>query len=102
MNSLGSLLILRMICFGETCAVMDIDTLGTFTMSHAAVNYLKKGGKGKGPTEAGVIISISATLHYTANWYQIHVAAAKVELLFIFHLISSLSLSDLDLHYHPN
>lgn len=57
--------------------VMDIDTLGTFTMCHAAVNYLKKGGKGKGPTEGGVIISISATLHYTANWYQIHVSAAK-------------------------
>lgn len=57
--------------------VMDIDALGTFTMSHAAVNYLKQGGQGKGPTEGGVIISISATLHYSANWYQIHVAAAK-------------------------
>lgn len=57
--------------------VMDIDALGTFTMSHAALNYLKQGGKGKAPTEAGVIISISATLHYSASWYQIHVAAAK-------------------------
>ncbi|XP_024356925.1 peroxisomal 2,4-dienoyl-CoA reductase [(3E)-enoyl-CoA-producing] isoform X1 [Physcomitrium patens] len=57
--------------------VMDIDTVGTFTMSHAAVNYLKQGGKGKGPNEGGVIISISATLHYSANWYQIHVSAAK-------------------------
>ncbi len=57
---------------------MDIDAVGTFTMCHAAVNYLKKGGKGKSPTEGGVIINISATLHYTANWYQIHVSAAKV------------------------
>ncbi|KAG0599579.1 hypothetical protein M758_12G162900 [Ceratodon purpureus] len=57
--------------------VMDIDTLGTFTMCHAAVNYLKQGGEGKGPTECGVIISISATLHYSASWYQIHVSAAK-------------------------
>lgn len=59
-------------------AVMDIDTLGTFTMCHAAVQYLKRGGKGKGPDECGVIISISATLQYTAQWYQIHVSAAKV------------------------
>lgn len=58
--------------------VMDIDTLGTFTMCHAAVEYLKKGGKGKDPAEiGGLIISISALLHYGANWYQIHVAAAK-------------------------
>lgn len=64
---------------------MDIDTLGTFTMCHAAVEYLKKGGKGKDPAEiGGLIISISALLHYGANWYQIHVAAAKVYLLLHF------------------
>lgn len=63
-------------------AVMDIDTLGTFTMCHAAMKYLKQGGKGKGPTDGGVVINISATLHYSASWYQIHVSAAKVELLF--------------------
>lgn len=57
--------------------VMDIDALGTFTMCHAAVKYLKQGGQGKGPTEGGAIINISATLHYTATWYQIHVSAAK-------------------------
>lgn len=58
--------------------VMDIDALGTFTMCHAAVSYLKKGGQGKAPSdEGGVIINISATLHYTANWYQVHVSAAK-------------------------
>lgn len=57
--------------------VMDIDVLGTFTMSHAAVKYLKQGGQGKGPSEGGAILNISATLHYTATWYQIHVSAAK-------------------------
>ncbi|KAL2621430.1 hypothetical protein R1flu_001635 [Riccia fluitans] len=56
---------------------MDIDTLGTYQMSFAALHYLKKGGKGKQPDEGGVILNISATLHYTASWYQIHVSAAK-------------------------
>ncbi|XP_010495242.1 PREDICTED: peroxisomal 2,4-dienoyl-CoA reductase-like [Camelina sativa] len=28
-------------------------------------------------TGGGLIINISATLHYTASWYQIHVSAAK-------------------------
>lgn len=67
------------------CAVMDIDVLGTFTMSHAAVKYLKQGGQGKGPSEGGAILNISATLHYTATWYQIHVSAAKVQTLVSFH-----------------
>ncbi|CAN1151001.1 Peroxisomal 2,4-dienoyl-CoA reductase [(3E)-enoyl-CoA-producing] [Linum perenne] len=58
--------------------VMDIDSVGTFTMCHAALKYLKKGGEGKDPSEVGgTIINISATLHYTATWYQIHVSAAK-------------------------
>lgn len=57
--------------------VLDIDTVGTFTMCNAALQYLKKGGSGKDPLEAGVILNISATLHYTAGWYQIHVSAAK-------------------------
>lgn len=48
--------------------VIDIDAVGTFTMCHEALKYLKKGG---------TIINISATLHYTATWYQIHVSAAK-------------------------
>ncbi len=60
---------------------MDIDALGTFTMSHAALQYLKKGGQGKSSLEGGVILNISATLHYSAEWYQIHVSAAKVSLL---------------------
>lgn len=59
--------------------VLDIDAVGTFTMCHAALNYLKKGGLGRGSSDGGgAILNISATLHYTAAWYQIHVAAAKV------------------------
>uniref|UniRef100_A0A0C9RSC0 2,4-dienoyl-CoA reductase [(3E)-enoyl-CoA-producing] n=1 Tax=Wollemia nobilis TaxID=56998 RepID=A0A0C9RSC0_9CONI len=57
--------------------VLDIDAVGTFTMSQAALQYLRKGGVGKDPSDTGVILNISATLHYTASWYQIHVSAAK-------------------------
>ncbi|KAL5543722.1 hypothetical protein UlMin_007506 [Ulmus minor] len=57
--------------------VLDIDAVGTFTMCHAALKYLKKGGPGRGSSAGGVILNISATLHYTASWYQIHVSAAK-------------------------
>ncbi|RVX18412.1 Peroxisomal 2,4-dienoyl-CoA reductase [Vitis vinifera] len=58
-------------------AVIDIDFVGTFTMCHEALKYLKKGGPGKSPSTGGIIINISATLHYTATWYQIHVSATK-------------------------
>ncbi|RLM66113.1 peroxisomal 2,4-dienoyl-CoA reductase-like [Panicum miliaceum] len=57
--------------------VLDIDTVGTYIMCYEALKYLKKGGPGKGPSTGGLIINISATLHYTATWYQIHVSAAK-------------------------
>ncbi|KAG5598132.1 hypothetical protein H5410_039364 [Solanum commersonii] len=57
--------------------VLDIDSVGTFTMCHEALNYIKKGGPGRSSTSGGMILNISATLHYTASWYQIHVAAAK-------------------------
>ncbi|XP_041028845.1 peroxisomal 2,4-dienoyl-CoA reductase [(3E)-enoyl-CoA-producing]-like [Juglans microcarpa x Juglans regia] len=57
--------------------VIDIDSVGTFTMCHEALKYLKKGGPGKDHFVGGTIINISATLHYTATWYQIHVSAAK-------------------------
>ncbi|WOL07594.1 peroxisomal 2,4-dienoyl-CoA reductase-like [Canna indica] len=46
------------------------------TLCHEALKYLKK-GEGKGPTKGGLILNISATLHYTATWYQIYVSAAK-------------------------
>lgn len=61
-----------------TSAVMDIDSVGTFTMCHEALKYLKKGGPGRSSAGGGSILNISATLHNTASWYQIHVAAAKV------------------------
>lgn len=57
--------------------VMDIDSVGTFTMCHEALEYLKKGGPGRCSSSGGTILNISATLHYTAAWYQIHVSAAK-------------------------
>lgn len=57
--------------------VMDIDSVGTFTMCHEALKYLKKGGPGRSFSSGGSILNISATLHYTAAWYQIHVSAAK-------------------------
>ncbi|CAA2988101.1 Hypothetical predicted protein [Olea europaea subsp. europaea] len=57
--------------------VIDIDAVGTFTMCHEALEYLKKGGPGRSSSTGGFILNISATLHYTASWYQIHVSAAK-------------------------
>ncbi|PHT38508.1 Peroxisomal 2,4-dienoyl-CoA reductase [Capsicum baccatum] len=57
--------------------VLDIDSVGTFTMSHEALNYIKKGGPKRSSTSSGLILNISATLHYTASWYQIYVAIAK-------------------------
>ncbi|CAN6553800.1 unnamed protein product [Malus baccata var. baccata] len=57
--------------------VMDIDAVGTFTMCHEALKYLKKGGPGRGSSGGGTILNISVTLHYTAAWYQVHVSAAK-------------------------
>lgn len=57
--------------------VIEIDSVGTFTMCHAALKYLRKGSQGRDSSSGGVIINISANLHYTATWYQIHVSAAK-------------------------
>lgn len=62
----------------KNLTVMDIDSVGTFTMCHEALKYLKKGGPGRSSSTGGSILNISATLHYTASWYQIHVSAAKV------------------------
>ncbi|HEX8368953.1 MAG TPA: SDR family oxidoreductase [Pyrinomonadaceae bacterium] len=49
--------------------VIDIDAKGTFNVCRAAFEELKKSG--------GQILNISATLHYTATPWQIHVSAAK-------------------------
>ena len=43
---------------------MEIDTLGTFTASRAAFPELRRSG-------GGVVINISATLHYGATWWQV-------------------------------
>jgi len=50
--------------------VMEIDALGTFNASKASHKYLKE-------SKNGLIINISATLHYGASWYQLHASAAK-------------------------
>lgn len=50
--------------------VMEIDTIGTFNMCHAAFPQLKA-------TKNALIINISATLHKPATWYQVHASAAK-------------------------
>ncbi|KAF8072826.1 Peroxisomal 2,4-dienoyl-CoA reductase [Scenedesmus sp. PABB004] len=50
--------------------VMEIDAVGTFSMSRAAFDALAA-------ARGGVIINISATLHYGATWYQVHASAAK-------------------------
>ncbi|OMP11465.1 Short-chain dehydrogenase/reductase SDR [Corchorus capsularis] len=57
--------------------VVDIDTIGTFRMCREALKYLKKGGPGRDPSTGGLIINITALLHYGATWYQIHASAAK-------------------------
>ncbi|ELR25166.1 peroxisomal 2,4dienoyl-coa reductase [Acanthamoeba castellanii str. Neff] len=50
--------------------VIDIDLVGTFNASRAAYEALKA-------TKAGVIINISATLHYGATPWQLHASSAK-------------------------
>ena len=49
--------------------VLDIDAVGTFTVSRAALPALKQ--------TRGCIVNISATLHYGATWWQAHACAAK-------------------------
>lgn len=75
-------------------AVLDIDSVGTFTMCHAALHHLKAGGTGKDATEFGLIVNISATLQYSAQWYQVHVSAAKVDFSLYIHLWQ--------FHYYPH
>eukprot|EP00899_Mesostigma_viride_P029649 jgi/Mesvir1/986/Mv17529-RA.1 len=77
--------------------VLDIDAVGTFNLSKAALPYLMESAKSMAEDASGceapwlsggtagtgrvfggpVIINISATLHYAATWYQSHVSAAK-------------------------
>mmetsp|Transcript_28846 Transcript_28846/g.73578 ORF Transcript_28846/g.73578 Transcript_28846/m.73578 type:complete len:296 (-) Transcript_28846:183-1070(-) len=50
--------------------VMEIDAVGTFTMSRSAYKQLSQ-------SSAPCVINISATLHYGATWWQAHASAAK-------------------------
>lgn len=50
-------------------AIADIGSLGTFNLTKAAVEHLKK--------SKGAIINVSATLHYTGTPFQQHAGAAK-------------------------
>lgn len=52
--------------------VLEIDTLGTFNMSKAALPALSTA-----PHAHACVINISATMQYGAAWYQSHAAAAK-------------------------
>ncbi|KAI8337612.1 2,4-dienoyl-CoA reductase [Chlamydoabsidia padenii] len=49
--------------------VIDIDVLGTFNLTKAASEYLKK--------TKGSIINVSATLYYTGVPFQLHAGTAK-------------------------
>ena len=49
--------------------VVDIDLKGTFNVCRSAFLHLKR--------HAGVILNISATLHYLGTASQVHVSAAK-------------------------
>jgi peroxisomal 2,4-dienoyl-CoA reductase len=50
--------------------VIDIDLVGTFNASRAAFEPLRSSG-------AGLVLNISATLHYHGTPLQVHAAAAK-------------------------
>ncbi|KAI8997045.1 2,4-dienoyl-CoA reductase [Pilobolus umbonatus] len=49
--------------------VIEIDLLGTFNFTKAAVEHLK--------ASKGAVINVSATLHYTGTIFQQHAGAAK-------------------------
>lgn len=51
--------------------VLEIDTLGTFNMSQAAFNLSMKDNK------SGVIINISAAIHWSGSVLMAHSNAAK-------------------------
>jgi peroxisomal 2,4-dienoyl-CoA reductase len=50
--------------------VMEIDAIGTFNTSRAAFEALRASGR-------GVVVNISATLHYGATFWQAHASSAK-------------------------
>jgi peroxisomal 2,4-dienoyl-CoA reductase len=50
--------------------VIEIDLIGTFNVTRQAFEALRA-------SKQGVVINISATLHYSSTWYQTHACAAK-------------------------
>jgi peroxisomal 2,4-dienoyl-CoA reductase len=63
------------VCLAESLSpngfgsVVDIDLKGTFHVCRAALPHLKQAG--------GVVLNVSATLHYLGTAAQLHVSAAK-------------------------
>lgn len=57
--------------------VIEIDLLGTFNLTKAAVEHLK--------VSKGAVINVTATLHYTGTPFQQHAGAAKaaVDVMFV-------------------
>jgi peroxisomal 2,4-dienoyl-CoA reductase len=51
--------------------VLEIDTIGTFNMSQSVFRASMKDNR------SGVILNISATLHWNGSWAQVHSSAAK-------------------------
>ena len=54
--------------------VLEIDAIGVFNMSKAAFEQLKA-------SKQGVIINISATLHYGATWYQVIIQLIEINII---------------------
>jgi len=50
--------------------VIEIDLVGAFNMTHAAFPHLRD-------SKNGLILNITATMHYSATWFQAHPSAAK-------------------------
>ncbi len=70
-NAAGNFLCLAEdLSVGGFKAVVDIDLVGTFAMSRAALEQLKKAPHG------GVVLNMSATLHYGATPYVLHAAVS--------------------------
>lgn len=57
-------------------SVLEIDTMGSFLVTHTMLPLLRR--TAAGDTTAGVsVVNITATLHLPATYYQTHAAVAK-------------------------
>jgi peroxisomal 2,4-dienoyl-CoA reductase len=76
-NAAGNFLCLAEdLSLGGFRSVVDIDLVGTFNMSRAALGQLKQSRGG------GLIINITATLHYGATTYVTHASVRTRDILF--------------------